>query len=60
MMVLGFSLGGTLSPWLAGYLYDTTGSYDSAFALLIAALLASALMMRLVAPGKLSPVAHTR
>jgi len=60
MMVLGFSLGGTLSPWLAGYLYDTSGSYDSTYVLLIAALLASALMMRLAAPGKLSPVARPR
>jgi sugar phosphate permease len=58
MMVLGFSLGGTLSPWLAGYLYDTTGSYHSTFVLLIAALLASAAMMRLVNPRTLSPVAR--
>lgn len=60
MMVLGFALGGTLSPWLAGYLYDTSGSYVSTFVLLIASLLLTAVLIRLVAPGKLSPVARPR
>ncbi len=60
VMVLGFALGGTLSPWLAGYLYDTSGSYVSTFALLVASLLASALLMRVIAPGKLSPVVRPR
>ncbi|NLE94514.1 MAG: MFS transporter [Dehalococcoidia bacterium] len=58
MMVLGFSLGGTLSPWLAGHLNDATGNYESIFWLLFASMVASALMMRLVAPSKLSPVAR--
>jgi cyanate permease len=55
-MVMGFALGGTLSPWLAGYLYDTTGSYSSTYMLLVAALLATAAMMWLIAPRKLNPV----
>ena len=27
------SLGGTLGPWLTGWLYDSTGTYDTAFLL---------------------------
>jgi sugar phosphate permease len=60
MMVLGFALGGTLSPWLAGYLYDTSGSYTSTFALLIASMLATALLMRIISPGKLNPVVRPK
>jgi len=56
MMVLGFALGGTLSPWLAGHLYDTSGSYSSTFVLLVVSMLATAALILAVAPGKLSPV----
>ena len=55
-MVMGFALGGTLSPWLAGYLHDTTGSYTSTYALLIVSLLITALMMWFIAPRRLNPV----
>ncbi|MBN1857381.1 MAG: MFS transporter [Dehalococcoidia bacterium] len=58
MMVMGFAMGGTLSPWLAGYLYDTTGSYQSTFVLLIAGMLLTGALMWFVAPRKLSPVRH--
>ena len=56
MMVMGFALGGTLSPWLAGYLHDTTGSYFSTYILLVVSLVATATMMWLVAPRKLIPI----
>lgn len=59
MMVLGFSLGGTVSPWLAGYLHDVTSSYSSTFLLLIASLLLTATLMWLVAPRRLNPVRPT-
>jgi len=59
-MVLGFALGGTLSPWLAGYLYDTSGSYTSTFGLLVASMLVTAALIWIVAPRKLSPVGRDR
>jgi len=56
MMVLGFSLGGTISPWLAGYLHDLTSSYTPTFALLAVSLLLTATLMWLAAPRRLNPV----
>ena len=58
MMVMGFAMGGTLSPWLAGYLHDATGSYQSTFVLLISGMLATAVLMWFVAPRKLNPVSR--
>ena len=55
-IVLGISLGGAISPWLAGLLYDRTGSYVPSFYLLIGSLLACGVMMWLLAPRKLRPV----
>ena len=56
IMVLGFALGGTLSAWLAGYIHDITGSYTDTYVMMVAALLATAIMMWFVAPSKVSPV----
>ena len=53
-----FAVGGTLSPWLAGYMYDITGSYTGTYVLLVVALLATAAMMWFVAPRKLNPIGH--
>lgn len=55
-MIVGFAVGGTLSPWVAGYLHDVTGTYTTTYILLLASLLASATMMWLAAPRKLTPV----
>jgi MFS family permease len=59
-MIVGFAVGGTISPWMAGHLHDLTGSYTITYAVLVAALIATALLMRLVSPGRLSPVANTK
>ena len=57
VMTLGFSLGGAFSPWLAGYLHDITGSYFAAIIVVITALVIDAVLVALVAPRKLRPVA---
>lgn len=56
MVVLGMSVGGAVSPWLAGYMHDITGTYDSTLLLLLGALIASGLLMLLSAPRRHSPV----
>ncbi len=56
MVTLGFSVGGAISPWLAGYLHDITGSYDSTLIMLVGALAASGLLVALAAPRRISPV----
>ncbi len=55
-VVLGFSLGGAIAPWLAGFLYDKTGSYFVSFIILLASLLVSVVLMWLIAPRKLRSV----
>jgi len=54
-MMVGLSLGGAISPWLAGFLHDKTGSYSMTFFLLVAFLLVPALFMWLLAPRKVRP-----
>ena len=55
-IILGFSLGGAISPWLAGFLHDQTGSYFLTFFVLLGAFAACGVLMWLVAPRKLRPV----
>jgi MFS family permease len=49
---LGFALGGAVSPWLAGYLYDISGSYQAPEALMVVSLLAAAGMFLMRRPRK--------
>jgi len=51
-IILGFSLGGSLFPWLAGFLYDQTGNYLVTFIIVLSSLCISAILMWLVAPRK--------
>jgi len=55
-IMVGLSLGGAISPWLAGFLHDKTGSYFVTFFLLVASLLVPAVLMWLLAPRKVRPV----
>jgi cyanate permease len=59
-MIVGFAVGGTVSPWLAGHLHDITGSYSITYAMLVAGLIATAAMFWFVAPRKLNPIASRR
>ncbi|MFP4642487.1 MAG: MFS transporter [Dehalococcoidia bacterium] len=55
-VVFGFSLGGAIAPWLAGFLYDSTHSYFIAFVILLISFIASALLMWAVAPRRVRKV----
>ncbi len=59
-VALGFSLGGALSPWLAGHLHDVSNSYTSTIFILVAALVVCGLMFWLASPGRLNPVRSNR
>ncbi len=56
-MVMGFSIGGAFSPWFAGYMHDLTGSYSTSVAIAVSALVLASILVALIAPGKLRPVA---
>jgi len=55
-IILGFSIGGALAPWLAGFIHDRTGSYFLTFILVLGSLLISILLMWLVSAHKIKPV----
>jgi MFS family permease len=55
-VVLGFSLGGAIAPWLAGFLHDKTNSYFLTFFILMGSLIASAVLMWLIDPDKIRAV----
>ncbi len=52
--LLVHQLGGGASVWLAGWLYDTTGSYDISFTLAAVALLGAALVSYVIAERRYS------
>jgi sugar phosphate permease len=55
-VVLGFSLGGAVAPWLAGFIHDRTGSYFPTFLILLVSLLICMLLMWLVSALRLRPI----
>ena len=50
MLLTGMGLGGAIGPWLGGYLYDTTGSYDNAFILCMACIVLASVSYWIAAP----------
>jgi MFS family permease len=59
-LMLAAISGGAAGPWVAGALYDLTGSYTPAFSIAIAGSLASALAIWLAAPRKVRAVGAPR
>lgn len=53
-IIIGFSLGGAFSPWLAGFIHDITGSYFPSFFIIFGSLVITAVFMWLVSPARLS------
>jgi len=53
---MGTSMGGAISPWLAGTLHDKTGTYHATYLLLIGSMLICILLMWLTAPSRIRPV----
>jgi len=51
-MILACSLGGTLGPWLGGFLHDITGSYQSTLIIVQVFLVTSAVLMWGLRQGK--------
>jgi sugar phosphate permease len=56
VITTGFSLGGAIAPWLAGFLHDITNSYFPTFFIIAGSLVATAVLMWLIAPSKISPI----
>jgi cyanate permease len=52
--------GGAAGPWVAGALYDLTGTYTLAFSIAIAGSLLSALAIWLAAPRRVRAVGALR
>ncbi len=50
MMLTGMGLGGAIGPWLGGYLYDITGTYDHAFVLCIVCIVLASVSYWIAAP----------
>jgi len=56
MLVFGFAIGGCISPWLSGLLYDLSGGHTYTYSLIVVAQLASIIMYRQVVPKKVRAV----
>ena len=50
LILTGMGVGGALGPWLGGYIYDVTGSYNGAFILAIVCLVLAGIAYWVAAP----------
>jgi len=55
--IFGYGIGGMIGPWLGGYIFDVSKSYDLAFIIVIIASIASCIFLWLAAPRKVRLVA---
>ncbi|TES84568.1 MFS transporter, partial [Candidatus Aerophobetes bacterium] len=53
-LILGFGVGGVIGPWVGGYIFDRTHSYNYAFLVTILALIVASSLIWVVSPGKRS------
>jgi MFS family permease len=53
-------IGGAFGAWVAGFIFDRTGSYQGAFCLAVSVTLASCLFVWLAAPRKVRPIGQMR
>jgi MFS family permease len=51
-MIMAFSLGGAIGPWIAGVLHDMSGNYQSALVIVVCVLVTGVLLMWLIRPGR--------
>jgi MFS family permease len=49
-LMLAFGIGGSLGPWIGGYIFDTTGTYVPAFFIVILAVVIACLFVWIAAP----------
>ncbi len=56
MVMACFVTGGAFGPWLAGFIFDITGSYQEVFPIMYLAILASTMFMWLASPRKIRAV----
>jgi len=52
-LLLGFGAGGIFGPWLGGYIFDRTHSYNHAFLVIILALIVASSLIWIVSPRKI-------
>ena len=52
-LLLGFGVGGIIGPWLGGYIFDETGSYNYAFLVMILTLVAASGLIWMVSPRRI-------
>jgi MFS family permease len=50
ILLAGMGTGGAIGPWLGGYLYDTTGSYDTALILCMVCIVLASVCYWIAAP----------
>jgi MFS family permease len=52
LLLTGMGVGGAIGPWLGGYIYDISGSYNSAFVLCMVCIGLACVAFWIAAPRK--------